>query len=147
MGQKMDADGVYRACHAVWGIVDTGPFHSLYRKECAELKRLMEQQNWSPLQIVTAWAMYVTDENPLYHQQPVVHVDSFVSKAGNRIVREVEDQSAVTKFPFLSFLATASGFLLSAAEELKHFKEHKCFTKHFRRVESIVRTVMKEIKT
>lgn len=68
-----------------------------------------------------AWSLYVHADPPLYHLEPVKHVDEFITKKGNKWVSEKEDESAITKFPLSSFLKVPDGFVVMAEDSITRY--------------------------
>src|SRR5260370_26560372 len=98
--------------HATGGCVlqTAGP------KENERFEELLH--SWGDEKTAYAWALYCNATPRPYNLEPVVHVDEFTSKKGNRIVKEVVNQAAVTRFPLSAFLAVAEGYLVKASLEI-----------------------------
>ena len=83
----------------------------------AKLEALIQEHG--ELVVMYAWYVFVDDgEGTMWHADPVVHVDEFTSKKGNKILREIEDTSSRTSWPLASFLKCPDGPLFAAKEAL-----------------------------
>jgi hypothetical protein len=95
-----------------------------------KLEALIQERG--ELTVMFAFILFITADPPLYHFEPVNHVDTFVSKKGNTIVSTHTDEAAITHFALALFISKAEGFLVEAEyiiaggrETVKpFFKEH-----------------------
>src|SRR5690242_15568012 len=103
---------IWRACHSrtLHTLASDGP----------ALQRLIEAHGELPM--MYAWALFVHDEQPLYHLEPVKHVDEFTSKKGNKIVQQLDNESAITNFPLAAFLKVPDAFIFEAKEVFKQLE-------------------------
>jgi uncharacterized protein YozE (UPF0346 family) len=76
---------------------------------------------WGEEVAAWAWWLYVNSEPPAYHLEPMQHVDKYSKGDGNIFARQVEDTSAITRFPLSAFLAVSQGFEVQAAMHKEMF--------------------------
>jgi len=92
-----------------------------------KLEALIDEQG--ELIVILAFIFFIIADPPLYHFEPVDHVDTFVTKKGNTIVTTHTDQAAITKFALALFLSKADGFLAEAWYTIEKQGQFKFFLK------------------
>jgi hypothetical protein len=137
--------------HVIW--LETNPQTTLQicgPKEDRKLEDFIRQ--WGEETAALAWYFYVNSEPRAYNLEPVNHVSKFQSKDGkSTYVNQVEDQSAVTRFPLSAFLATSEGYGVRASMVIDEFSkardsgELKEFFQQHPEVVSIVRAMKKRV--
>jgi hypothetical protein len=105
--------------HTIWHSATGRVLQTAGPKENERFEALLHQ--WSDEKTAYAWWLYCHADPSPYNLEAVKHVDEFTSKKGNRIVREVENQAAITRFPLSAFLAVAEGYLVRASIEIDEF--------------------------
>lgn len=108
--------------HLIW--LDTNPQTTLQIAGPREDRKLEDLiSGWGDEYVVaTAWYLYVNSEPRAYNLEPVNHVNKYSSKDGTKTyVSQVEDQSAVTRFPLSAFLATSEGYVVQASLMVEGF--------------------------
>ncbi len=103
--------------HKIWLYANDCPLHTGGPKENAKFESLLHEEGEAITAL--AWAMYVFEEPRMYNLEPVKHVDEMQLKSGGKWVQEIENQSAITRFPLSAFLATAEGYCVKARLELE----------------------------
>jgi hypothetical protein len=86
-----------------------------------KLEALIQERG--ELTVMFAFILFISADPPLYHFEPVDHVDTFVSKKGNTIVSTHTDQAAITHFALALFISKAEGFLVEAEYIISGGKE------------------------
>ncbi len=66
---------------------------------------------------MVAWYLYVNESPPKYHLAPVEFVNKRMRKDGQTWLESGEDESSITRFPVLAFLATCQGYVDAAKEK------------------------------
>lgn len=102
--------------HLIWHDRNGSVLQTAGPKENERFESMLHE--WGEEKIAYAWYLYVNAEPCPYNLEPVKHVDEFTSKKGNRIVREVENTAAITRFPLSAFLAVSEGYIIKASVEL-----------------------------
>lgn len=77
--------------------------------------------------VIVAFVLFILADPPLYHFEPVAHVDTFVSKKGNKIVSTHSDEGAITHFALALFISKADGFVVEAQRTLGDKESLKAF--------------------
>lgn len=104
--------------YRIWAQSGYGPLMTLPR-DGAGLEALVAEHG--EMTVALAWYIFIVEcEGRLWHQEPVEHVDEFTTKSGKKIVRTVEDQSAVTKFPLAAFLAVPDGCIVAVQDAMRN---------------------------
>jgi len=96
-----------------------------------KLEALIQER--SECTVMFAFILFITADPPLYHFEPVDHVDTFVSKKGNTVVTTHTDEAAITHFALALFISKSEGYLVEAefiisggSETMKpFFKNHE----------------------
>lgn len=107
--------------HVIWLKTNNSVLQTAGPKEDRRLEDLINQ--WNERSVAYAWYMYVTASPRPYNLAPVQHVDKFnyVNKQGRdtTVVREVADESSITRFPLSAFLAVCEGYLVKAKMDIE----------------------------
>jgi hypothetical protein len=102
-------------------------------------------QEHDELTVMFAFILFITADPPLYHFEPVDHVDTFVSKKGNTIITTHTDEAAITNFALALFISKAEGyiveaeFILASKNEIKDFFRKHAWAHDLPLVNSIIR--------
>jgi hypothetical protein len=105
--------------HTIWHSANGRVLQTAGPREDENFERVLHE--WGEEKTAYAWFLYCNADPRPYNLEAVKHVDEFTSKKGNRIVREVENQAAITRFPLSAFLAVREGYLVRAAIEIDEF--------------------------
>jgi hypothetical protein len=114
--------------YRIWTDKTRQPLVTRMPKDGNELEALIEEHG--ELVVAVAWASFVHADPPVYNLEPVNHVDEWITKKGNKMIIEHEDQSAITKFPLASFLKVSDGYIFASKDKLfdedfKKTSEHR----------------------
>jgi len=71
---------------------------------------------YSELVVFIAFHLFVDQEPPLYHFEPVKHLDHGTTRSGKKFVNVIEDEGAITHFGLALFLSVADAFLITAED-------------------------------
>jgi hypothetical protein len=105
--------------HTIWHAVTAAVLQTAGPKENERFENLLHK--WGEEKTSYAWFLYCNANPKPYNLEPVKHVDEFMSRNGNKIVREVENTAAITRFPLSAFLAVAEGYLVKAKLEMEAY--------------------------
>jgi len=105
--------------HTIWHATTGKVLQTAGPKENERFEELLHK--WGDEKTAYAWWLYCTADPRPYNLEPVQHVDEFTTKTGSRVVREVENQAAITRFPLSAFLAVSEGYLVRASIEIDKF--------------------------
>jgi hypothetical protein len=100
--------------HTIWIHVNKQPLQTMGPKENALLEAVITA--WEDeVKVALGWYLYCTADPRPYNLQSVMHVDEMITKTGKRIVSQVENQAAITRFPLSAFLSSPEGYIVKAA--------------------------------
>jgi hypothetical protein len=102
--------------HTIWHAATNRVLQTCGPKENDKFEKFLHE--WGEEKTAYAWYLYCNADPAPYNLEPVKHVDEFTSKKGNRVVRELENQAAITRFPLSAFLAVSEGYIVRATIEI-----------------------------
>jgi hypothetical protein len=135
--------------HTIWHTATGRVLQTAGPKENERFESMLHENGEQIL--AYAWSLYCFADPRPYNLEPVKHVDEFTSKKGNRIVREVENQASITRFPLSAFIAVAEGYIVKARIEFDEIldlpKERRQYHKRFGEISAVMQAIKQKSRS